>query len=939
MAQTIKHRRGKLESIAGSVTPINGELIIASGSDLAVHQEGLLFVGVEGNVLTPSNKILTGSATLDVTGASYDHSIDGVPYYETDAKKLTILGKGGNTDVELAHGQIDFNGSGIVSSSAQVSDLAGVNNNSITVGSGSGVNVTGDGVFTLNQSSDESFIFSIDSGSIAGDGLSANSDGTGLAVGVDDSSIEINSDSLRVKALGVTNAMLAGSITNAKLSNSTISGVALGSNLNSLSAAANGGISLTSFNGSATVSNLQLDIDGMTDINAALVDADLIIVDDGASGTNRKSTLGRLRTYMQNNLTFSTGDIEGVTAGAGLAGGGDSGSVTLRLDSGSIAGAGLGVDADGLNVGVDDSSIEINSDALRVKALGITNAMLAGSIANGKLSNSAITIAGTSTSLGGSITAATIGDAIGAISESAQVTGIGNSQLTNSSITISGTSVSLGNSITDEVLFGGTGVISGSEQVDADDVTNFDSNVKTKLDAEAVLSGSSHSGNQTFNDNVTISGDLSVAGTTTYTSTNNVNIGDNILELNFGGSATEGGILVKDGTGSSTTSGSFKWDATNDYWKAGKLGSEAEVITTGNIVSNLPTGVVSGSDQLTFYTDSDNTDHLNSLGVISGSDQVTITESQISDLDKYNNTDNLNYLNSLGVFSGSEQVNANTITNFDANVLTKLNAEGVFSSSAQVTGIGNSQLTNSSITISGTSVSLGSSITDEVLFGGIGIISGSSQLTSSFLEVNGRNVISGSDQVVLQSADKTGFTGATSITTVGTIGTGTWQGTVIASAYLDSDTAHLSGTQTFSGAKSFSSAVNIDSTTQSTSKTTGALIVDGGVGVAKTLNVGEDIVAYASSDERLKNNIQTIENPLEKLSQISGNTFDWNEEKQDIYKGRDYGVIAQEIEQVMPELVDTRDNGYKAVKYEKLVPLLIESIKELQKEIEELKSK
>ena len=116
MAQTIKHRRGKLESIK-DITPINGELIIASGSDLAVHQEGLLFVGVEGNVLTPSNKILTGSATLDVTGGSYNHSIDGVPYYETDAQKLTILGKGGNTDVTLAHGQIDFKGSGIVSSS------------------------------------------------------------------------------------------------------------------------------------------------------------------------------------------------------------------------------------------------------------------------------------------------------------------------------------------------------------------------------------------------------------------------------------------------------------------------------------------------------------------------------------------------------------------------------------------------------------------------------------------------------------------------------------------------------------------------------------------------------------------------------------------------------------------------------------------------------
>ena len=47
-----------------------------------------MFVGVEGNVLTPSNKILTGSATIDVTGGSFDHSVDGIPYYETDAKKL-----------------------------------------------------------------------------------------------------------------------------------------------------------------------------------------------------------------------------------------------------------------------------------------------------------------------------------------------------------------------------------------------------------------------------------------------------------------------------------------------------------------------------------------------------------------------------------------------------------------------------------------------------------------------------------------------------------------------------------------------------------------------------------------------------------------------------------------------------------------------------------
>ena len=96
-----------------------------------------------------------------------------------------------------------------------------------------------------------------------------------------------------------------------------------------------------------------------------------------------------------------------------------------------------------------------------------------------------------------------------------------------------------------------------------------------------------------------------------------------------------------------------------------------------------------------------------------------------------------------------------------------------------------------------------------------------------------------------------------------------------------------------------------------------------------------DVIAFGSSDRNLKDNIQPIENPLEKMDKIGGYTFDWNE-KQDAYKGHDVGVIAQEIEEVLPELVTTRDTGYKAVKYEKIVPLLIESIKENTKKIKEL---
>jgi hypothetical protein len=100
-----------------------------------------------------------------------------------------------------------------------------------------------------------------------------------------------------------------------------------------------------------------------------------------------------------------------------------------------------------------------------------------------------------------------------------------------------------------------------------------------------------------------------------------------------------------------------------------------------------------------------------------------------------------------------------------------------------------------------------------------------------------------------------------------------------------------------------------------------------------------DVIAFATSDERLKENVKNIESPLEKLNKINGVEFDWIK-KEGIHgnEGHDVGVIAQEIEEVLPEVVTTRDSGYKAVKYEKIVPLLIEAIKEQQKQIEELKN-
>ena len=111
-----------------------------------------------------------------------------------------------------------------------------------------------------------------------------------------------------------------------------------------------------------------------------------------------------------------------------------------------------------------------------------------------------------------------------------------------------------------------------------------------------------------------------------------------------------------------------------------------------------------------------------------------------------------------------------------------------------------------------------------------------------------------------------------------------------------------------------------------------------GASDAPQLNCKGDITAFASSDKRLKDNITPIPNALDKVLSISGNTFNWNEASP--YEGKaDTGVIAQEIETLdLPGVTTIRDDGTHAVKYEKLVPLLIEAIKELKAEVDELKS-
>ena len=110
-----------------------------------------------------------------------------------------------------------------------------------------------------------------------------------------------------------------------------------------------------------------------------------------------------------------------------------------------------------------------------------------------------------------------------------------------------------------------------------------------------------------------------------------------------------------------------------------------------------------------------------------------------------------------------------------------------------------------------------------------------------------------------------------------------------------------------------------------------------GISVSGSVTATGDVIAFSSSDKRLKKNIVKIDSALNKVSQISGYHFEWKDKKEAPHQGKDIGVIAQEIEKVLPEIVSERDTGYKAVNYQKLTALLIEAVKELKGEIDELK--
>ena len=155
---------------------------------------------------------------------------------------------------------------------------------------------------------------------------------------------------------------------------------------------------------------------------------------------------------------------------------------------------------------------------------------------------------------------------------------------------------------------------------------------------------------------------------------------------------------------------------------------------------------------------------------------------------------------------------------------------------------------------------------------------------------------------------------------------------------LFSTGANITGTANISGAVVFQSTANLQGNTQILSLGVGT----GTFGATGEIRATADIVAYYS-DDRLKTKLGIITDALEKVAKLSGFYYEPNELAQSMgyTKKREVGLSAQEMLEVLPEVVVPApiDDKYYTLKYEKVIPLIVQAIKELKNEIDILKKR
>jgi hypothetical protein len=426
-----------------------------------------------------------------------------------------------------------------------------------------------------------------------------------------------------------------------------------------------------------------------------------------------------------------------------------------------------------------------------------------------------------------------------------------------------------------------------------------------------------------------VSGNLSVAGDFTVFGTASVNyvttsvfVGLEYINLNTELPALRyAGINVGDSGSATGISSSFWYDSAKDNWlyvyaPAGAAQQTSSLAINGPITYNnvgSEQGLLGNYVVKSQLVTADNNHHITSSQIFDDGTTVAIAGNlQV--------TGSLRAANLTGSLDGSNLVNAT---------------------------VANAKLANS--TISG--VALGSNLGTLTISTGL---SGTSYNGSTGVTIANTGVLSVTTNTGLST--NASATGNVTITNTGVTsnvaGTGISLsgGTGAVTITNSGVTSAVAGTGV--GVSAGTGAVTI-SIGQAVATSSNVQFNSLGVGTAGSGTTGEirataDITAFYSSDERLKENITRIEDPIAKIKALDGVTFSWKGGFEEVHShtGGDTGVIAQQVEAIgLPETVTTRDNGYKAVKYEKLNALLIEGIKAqqaqidfLQQQLEEVKA-
>jgi hypothetical protein len=573
MAQIIKHRRGGLESVSGA-TKRAGELLVITGSSgISAVNDGILMVGIDGSTVTPSNKILSGSSTPNLTGGSYGHSIDGIPFYNTSEEKLYILGKGGNTEVKAT---ASTNGTGIVSSSAQIDGLGFLKNNGDGVISSSAqltstfLEINGDSVISgSGQLTDMTGDITVNSSGVSAIGAQkvVNSMLADDAVGAD----ELASNAV-VNASVASNAAIAFS----KI-NSDATGIVSGSSqvVVSNTNTANGALDHTKidFDGSGLTSgSLGLSIAGGTGTDVAQVGVDTLTFAGTANEIETTVTDNQVAIGIVTNPTLS-------------------GNVTV---TGNFTVQGTTTSVSSTTVNIGDNIIELNGTGAANGGLMIGDVTAPNQVSGSLLWDATNDkwIAGAS----GSEYDILLAKGQGIVSASGQIALSGlsdydaNDHIDHTSVSVTaGTGLTGGGTIaatrTINVVSANNGIVANADNIElATASSTFTGGVKTKLNAEGVFSSSAQLSGNFLNTN----GDSVVSGSGQLTDmTGDVTVNSSGVSA-IGAQKVVNSMLADDAVGADELAANAVVNAS--------IASNAAIAFSK--INSDATGIVSGSGQI-----------------------------------------------------------------------------------------------------------------------------------------------------------------------------------------------------------------------------------------------------------------------------------------------------------------------------------------------------